>query len=124
MSKSFFTQEQLEKARQIDSAYALKILEVCVEYDDKHVEIPSTSHWLRKYVAGTDPDYVRCIAIPHGEWEFTKNKIGGNNNMPVRSITIGPCADIALAERGLRVFLREHQVSDIKVRRSDLPFRG
>lgn len=70
MSKSFFTQEQLEKARQIDSAYALKILEVCVEYDDQHVEIPSTSHWLRKYVAGADPDYVRCIAIPHGEWEF------------------------------------------------------
>lgn len=66
----------------------------------------------------------RNCFIPYVELEFTKNRIGGRDNMPVRSITIGPCADLALAERGLMAFLREHKLSDIEVRRSDLPFRG
>lgn len=70
MSTPFFTPEQLEKARQIDSAQAIHILEVLVRCDDRTRGHRQASHWLRKFVARSEPEDVLCIAIPTDEWEY------------------------------------------------------
>lgn len=63
--------------------------------------------------------FVPCI-----ELDFTTNKGTESDLYPIESITIGPCAEPVLAEKGLKVFLGEHRLGQVDVKRSQIPFRG